>query len=44
MDKDKSNFDNMTPEDAIKKAVTQVQGTLKVIGDVDTDQARTAAG
>jgi prophage tail gpP-like protein len=35
LDKGMSNFDNMTPEEAIKKAVFQVQGSLKVIGTVD---------
>jgi len=35
MKDNKNNFDNKNAEDAIKKAVTQVGGSLKVIGNVD---------
>ncbi|MBT1509401.1 hypothetical protein KIP88_02705 [Bradyrhizobium sp. SRL28] len=35
MSDNKNNFDNKNAEDAIRKAITQVGGQLKVIGEVD---------
>ena len=37
MKDNKNNFDKMTPEAAVNKAVTQVGGSLKVIGSVDSE-------